>query len=177
VDGARTHPAAAPGAAPFLLVTLAAERRQNRIRKLVLISLVLVAAVAVSAGHADSTHALPTLVARSSSYGKVLFDDRGFVLYAFTRDHRGGKSRCYGACASAWPVYYEKGAIRAGKGVRRNLIGTVRRRGGRRQVTYAGRPLYYWHGDRSPGRIGCQAAVEYGGTWLVVRPSGKLVRE
>jgi hypothetical protein len=73
------------------------------------------------------------------------------------------------------PVYYKKGAIPAGKGVRRRLIGTVRRKNGRRQVTYGGRPLYHWYGDRSRGQIGCQAAVEFGGTWLVLKPSGKLV--
>ena len=47
---------------------------------------------------------------------------------------------------------------------------------GRRQITYAGRPLYYYVGDAKAGQILCQNAVEFGGTWLVVRPSGKLVR-
>ena len=38
------------------------------------------------------------------AFGKALFDGRGFVLYAFTRDH--GRSACYGACAKAWPPYF-----------------------------------------------------------------------
>src|SRR4051794_28838806 len=82
-----------------------------------------------------------TLTVKSSSYGRVLFDGRGYVLYSFTRDVK-GRSACYAACARAWPVYYAKGALRAGTGVKRSLVATIRRRDGRRQVTYAGRPLY-----------------------------------
>ena len=55
------------------------------------------------------------------------------------------------------------------------LVGTIRRTDGTRQVTYAGRPLYYYVGDRTPGQILCQDVVEYGGRWLVLRPSGKPV--
>jgi predicted lipoprotein with Yx(FWY)xxD motif len=117
----------------------------------------------------------PTLTVKSSSFGRVLFDGRGYVLYAFTRD-KNGRSACYGACAKAWPVYYAKGTLRAGTGIKRSLIGTTKRRDGRRQITYAGRPLYYYVGDTKAGQIRCQNVVEFGGAWLIVRPSGKLVR-
>jgi predicted lipoprotein with Yx(FWY)xxD motif len=143
------------------------------------LAVVALAAASVAGGapgRADSGQAAVTLTARSSAYGRILFDSRGFVLYAFTRDPKGGASRCYGACATAWPVYYAKNALRAGKGVQQKLIRTTRRRNGRRQVTYAGRPLYYYVGDRRPGEIRCQNVVEFGGTWLVVRPTGRLVR-
>ena len=56
------------------------------------------------------------------------------------------------------------------------LLGTVKRKNGRRQVSYAGRPLYYYVGDTRRGQILCQDVVEFGGRWLIVRPSGKLVR-
>ena len=49
-------------------------------------------------------------------------------------------------------------------------------RDGSRQATYAGRPLYYYVGDRKPSQILCQNVSEFGGLWLVVRPSGTLVR-
>ena len=136
--------------------------------------LLTLAAALVLAPAASSSRA-PTLIAHSSSYGKVLFDGRGFVLYAFTRDH--GRSACYAACAKAWPPYYApRGSLTVGAGVKRSLLGTVKRRNGRRQVTFAGRPLYYYVGDRSPGQILCQDVVEYGGRWLIVRPSGRLAR-
>ncbi len=133
----------------------------------------LLAALALAPSGSSSTGA--TLTAHASRFGTVLFDGRGYVLYAFTRDPR-GRSACYGACAKAWPVYFSRGTLRAGRGVKRALIGTRRRRDGRRQVTYAGRPLYYYVGDRRPGQILCQNVPEFGGTWLVVRPSGRLVR-
>ena len=42
---------------------------------------------------------------------------------------------------------------------------------GRRQVTYAGRPLYYYVDD-PPGEILCHNVEEFGGLWLAVQPSG-----
>lgn len=117
-----------------------------------------------------------TLTAASSRYGRVLFDGNGRVLYGFTRDRRGGPSRCYGACARAWPVYFKRGALRAGNGVKRSLLGTTKRKDGRLQVTYNGWPLYYYVGDTSRGAISCQNVNEYGGLWLVVSPAGRLVR-
>ena len=53
------------------------------------------------------------------------------------------------------------------------LLGTTTRRGGRRQVTYNGHPLYYYVTDTRPGQITCQDVVEFGGTWLVVDPRGQ----
>jgi predicted lipoprotein with Yx(FWY)xxD motif len=139
------------------------------------LAVVLVAAAVSGVAHA-SADGRAMLTVRSSSYGAILFDGRGRALYAFTRDRRGGPSRCYGACARAWPVYFAIGRPVAGKGVKRSLIGTVRRRDGRRQITYNGRPLYYYVGDRSAGQVSCQNVAEYGGTWLVMRASGALVR-
>ena len=144
-------------------------------RSLALAVLVLVAAT-FAAGAGASAGARATLTVRSSNYGSILFDGKGRALYAFTRDRRGGTSRCYGACARAWPVYFAGSRLVAGKGVKRSLIGTVRRRDGRRQITYDGRPLYYYVGDKSAGQVSCQNVAEFGGTWLVMRPSGALVR-
>ena len=115
-----------------------------------------------------------TLKVGPSRYGQVLYDGRGFVLYAFTHDTK-GKSLCTGACAAAWPPYLAK-SPKAGAGAVQSLLGTTRRADGSVQVTYGGRPLYYYVGDRSPGQILCQNVEEYGGLWLIVRGSGKLVR-
>ncbi len=62
-------------------------------------------------------------------------------------------------------------------GAQSSLLGTIARRGRRsRQVTYRGRPLYYYVSDRRPGQVTCQDVVEFGGTWLVVSPSGRAIR-
>lgn len=115
------------------------------------------------------------IVVSSSPFGQILFDARRKALYAFTKDPR-GKSVCSGACAKAWPPFIVRAKPAAGRGVRRALIGTTVRANGRRQATYRGRPLYYYVGDRKPGQVLCQNVTEFGGKWLVVRASGKLVR-
>jgi predicted lipoprotein with Yx(FWY)xxD motif len=139
------------------------------------ITVIALALLALAPAAMSRESVAPTLTVKSSSFGRVLFDGRGFVLYGFTRD-KNGRSACYGACAKAWPVFYAKATLRAGTGIKRSLIGTAKRRDGRRQITYAGRPLYYYVGDTKAGQILCQNVVEFGGTWLIVRPSGKLVR-
>jgi predicted lipoprotein with Yx(FWY)xxD motif len=116
----------------------------------------------------------PAVVVRASSFGRILFDGRGFVLYGFTRDPR-GSSACNAACARAWPPYLVKSRPRAGNGASARLLGTTKRANGSLQVTYAGRPLYYYVGDRRRGQILCQNVNEFGGAWRVVRPSGRLV--
>jgi len=110
-----------------------------------------------------------------SRYGRMLFDGKGRAIYLFTRE-KGTRSRCYGQCAVAWPPVFTKGAPRARAGVDRKLLGTTRRRDGRRQVTYNGHPLYYYITDTRPGQITCQDITEFGGTWLVVAPSGNAIR-
>ena len=131
------------------------------------------AAAARSSG--DAASAGGTVTVRSSQWGRILFDKNRRALYAFTRDPR-GKTVCNGACAVAWPPYIASGRLRAGAGAKTSLLGTTKRRDGKRQVTYAGRALYYYVGDRKPGEVRCQNVFEFGGLWLVMRPNGRLVR-
>lgn len=139
-----------------------------------LLAVLAVAAAALALAAPSPGRRGSTVGARTSEYGTILFDGRGFVLYLFTHDAR-GQSKCIGACAEAWPPFLARGRLLAGKGAAARLIGTTRRADGTRQITYAGRPLYYYRGDRTPGQILCQDVYEYGGRWLVVRPSGKPV--
>jgi predicted lipoprotein with Yx(FWY)xxD motif len=132
--------------------------------------------------HATSTDerdagasAATTVKAMKTRYGRILVDGRGRALYLFTRE-KGATSRCAGRCANAWPVFYARGRFRAGGGADADLLGTTKRRGGRRQVTYNGHPLYYYVTDRKPGQVTCQDVTEFGGTWLVVSPSGAAIR-
>ena len=111
------------------------------------------------------------IVLAGSDFGRMLYDSRKQAIYAFERDGR-DKPVCYGECAKAWPPVYAKGPPVAGRGVRKSLLGTVGRRGGRRQVTYAGRPLYFYaHED--PGQVLCHNVDLNGGLWWVIGRSGK----
>jgi predicted lipoprotein with Yx(FWY)xxD motif len=145
--------------------------------KKILVLLVVAALIPVSgaSGGGEAQQAKQALKVRSTRYGPILFDAGDRVLYAFTRDKRGGKSTCYGGCAAAWPVYFAKSTVTAMRGVKQSLIGTVRRRDGRRQVTYNGWPLYYY-AHEGPREVKCQNVDNYGGLWLVVKPNGRLVR-
>ena len=145
-----------------------------RIRLILSGVLALAAASVSSAALASPDGVRSRLTAGPSSYGRILFDGRGFALYAFTRDPR-GRSVCTGACAKAWPPYVVKTRPGAASGVKARLLGTTKRGDGSLQVTYAGRPLYYYVGDRSKGQVLCQNVTEFGGVWRVIRPSGALV--
>ena len=94
-------------------------------------------------------------------------------LFSFTRD-KGTSSRCYGACAAAWPVTYAKGSPVARGGARQSLVGRQRRKDGRFQATYAGKALYYYVDDR-PGVALCHNVREFGGLWLLERANGRSV--
>jgi predicted lipoprotein with Yx(FWY)xxD motif len=112
----------------------------------------------------------PLVTLRGSQFGPVLFDGRNRALYLFTRDPR-RQTRCYGACAEAWPPFYAKGRPRAGRGVNRDLLGTIKRRDGRRQVTYKGQALYFYVTD-PVGQVLCNDVVEFGGTWYALDAKG-----
>jgi predicted lipoprotein with Yx(FWY)xxD motif len=114
-----------------------------------------------------------TVKVARSQFGRILADGRGQALYYFDREQT-RRSECYGACAAAWPPVLTNGRPVAGKGARARLLGTTRRRGGKRQVTYRGRPLYYYVDD-APGRVLCHNVSEFGGLWLVIRPDGTPV--
>jgi predicted lipoprotein with Yx(FWY)xxD motif len=116
-----------------------------------------------------------TVKLRDSRYGRILVTGRGLTLYLFTKETT-PKPRCYGACAKAWPPFYTKGKPKAGAGLDPRKVGSSKRRGGRRQVTYDGHPLYRYFTEKKPGDIFCQNVPEFGGTWLVVGRTGDAVR-
>jgi len=112
---------------------------------------------------------------RRTSLGEVLVDGRGFTVYAFSRDGK-RKDQCVmtRGCTGVWPVIRTHGAPRAGRGVKRSLLGTIRISGGATQVTYAGHPLYHYSGDVSPGSTDYVGASQFGGVWRALKPSGAV---
>ncbi|SNR42728.1 Predicted lipoprotein with conserved Yx(FWY)xxD motif [Haloechinothrix alba] len=106
-----------------------------------------------------------------SEFGEMLFDGRGQAIYLFDRE-TSSEPECYDACAAAWPPVLTDGAPRAGGDAEDDLLGTTERADGSVQVTYAGRPLYFY-ADEDPGEVKCHNVDEYGGLWLVVTPGGE----
>ncbi len=114
------------------------------------------------------------IAAYSSPYGRMLYAKNRQAIYIFEKEKR-KKSKCYGGCAKGWPPVLTKGKgkPRGIRGVKQKLLGTTKRRGGARQVTYNGRPLYYYYDER-PGQVFCHNVIQYGANWAVIHPSGRI---
>jgi predicted lipoprotein with Yx(FWY)xxD motif len=123
-------------------------------------------------GSDDSGSSRETEVeAEGSALGTILTDSHGNTLYVFLADTE-GESTCYDECADNWPALRARGELVGGEGVDGSLLGTAERTDGTLQVTYAGRPLYYFAGDQQPGDTNGQ---EIGDVWYVVAPDGEPV--
>jgi predicted lipoprotein with Yx(FWY)xxD motif len=106
-----------------------------------------------------------------SDFGPMLFDSNKQAIYVFESDRRGG-TVCYGECAEAWPPVLTDGKPRPGKGAKASLLGTIKRRDGTIQVTYAAKPLYFYaHEGR--GEVRCHNVKLNGGFWWVVGADGE----
>jgi predicted lipoprotein with Yx(FWY)xxD motif len=111
-----------------------------------------------------------TITLGDSEFGQMLFGSNKQAIYVFENDSK-GKTVCYGECAEAWPPVLTKGKPKAGDGVKSSLLGTVKRRDGKLQVTYAGKPLYFYSHE-GPGEVRCHNVDLNGGFWWVVGPDG-----
>jgi predicted lipoprotein with Yx(FWY)xxD motif len=91
----------------------------------------------------------------TSSYGKT--------LYTFDKDQAGsGKSECVSTCADNWPpVYVEPGIKISGD------FSVITRSNGQKQLTYKGKPLYFFVKDKNPGD---KTGDNVNNVWHVVAP-------
>jgi predicted lipoprotein with Yx(FWY)xxD motif len=111
-----------------------------------------------------------TVAVANSKLGDILVDADGRTLYAFTKD-QGDQSACSGQCATNWPAL--TGTATAGTGAQATLLSSAMQTDGNSQVTYDGRPLYYFAGDNKPGDINGQGV---GNVWFALSASGDLVK-
>jgi len=123
---------------------------------------------------AASDHAAATLTittSKNATYGTILVS--GTTVYTL----KASSAACTAKCLKVWPeVLLPVGAKKAlaGRGVLASKLGTLTRAGGRRQVTYAGAPLYWFSKDRAPGQVNGNVTDTWG-KWSVVvtvKPSG-----
>ena len=125
----------------------------------------LAASVLILASTTTAAASAPVIRYRDDRFGPILATPKKQALYYWSVEKRaGGKIRCTGSCAKAWPPLYATGAV--AKKIRgiRGTFGTVRRPDGRRQVTFNGLAIYsYAH--EGPEQVLCNNA----GGWFVVR--------
>jgi predicted lipoprotein with Yx(FWY)xxD motif len=116
----------------------------------------------------------PTVRVASTGLGRVLVGSAGRTLYLFKADSR-TKSACSGACATAWPPLLVTGKPIVGTGLIASKLGTITRRGGGKQVSYNGHPLYLFIKDKKPGQTTGQGVTAFGAAWFVVSPVGNQI--
>ena len=103
--------------------------------------------------------------------GQVIENSAGFVFYRFDKDTAKPKSKsaCNGDCAKVWPPALTNDGKPELKGIDADLVGTVTRADGTKQLTVGGWPIYTYIGDKKPGTWKGQ---NVGGTWFVIKPDG-----
>ena len=136
-------------------------------RRAAFLTVLLAAALTAPPAMAAATK----ITLRGSEYGRMLWGPGRQAIYVFENDRR-DRSRCYGRCARAWPPVLTKAKPVAGRGVRKKLLGRTTRRNGKKQVTYAGKPLYYY-AHEGPREVRCHNVNLNGGLWWVVGANGK----
>jgi predicted lipoprotein with Yx(FWY)xxD motif len=90
----------------------------------------------------------------------VLVDANEKTVYLYDHD-TSAKSTCYGACARAWPPVLAPN----GTGPLPANVEVTLRNDGSRQLTYKGKPVYYYEGDENPGD---QNGDGIGGIWHII---------
>jgi predicted lipoprotein with Yx(FWY)xxD motif len=101
------------------------------------------------------------------TFGKVLSrPDKQVLYYWRVERNAGGKVRCVGSCAKAWPPLIVKSAKQVPRRVAgiAGTFGTIRRPDGRLQVTRNKLPLYTYAHER-PRQVLCNNV----NGWFVVR--------
>jgi predicted lipoprotein with Yx(FWY)xxD motif len=149
-------------------------------RRLILatISTAALLAAASAGAHvrAHASAAKPSVSVRSTKYGRILVDSKGYTLYLWAKDPR-NKTVCSDACENVWPLALVSGTPTAGPGVSASLLSTiaVSDSSTERELTYAGHPLYRYAPDVRPGLITGQGNTTFGAPWWLVSPSGTAI--
>ena len=132
----------------------------------------LVATGPASAGGVRTTRKVVISTIQNSKLGKILISGR--TLYTLAS----GKTPCLSLCVRIWPeVVLPSGVAKAtaGAGVSAAKLNSMTRSGHVRQVTYAGKPLYFFSGDKAAGQVRGAGLRDTWGKWsvVVVKPPSK----
>lgn len=124
-------------------------------------SFVIVDAASAASGHMAKIRVIAT--STNAKLGTILVS--GKTVYTL----KANKTPCAARCLKTWPeVLLPKGSkkAKAGTGVNSAKLGTVKRANGALQVTYAGKPLYWFSGDKAVGQVHGNITDTWG-TWSV----------
>jgi predicted lipoprotein with Yx(FWY)xxD motif len=115
----------------------------------------------------ESAARAPVIKYQDNQFGAILATRGKRALYYWNVEKRaGGKIRCTGACAKAWPplIVRSRSAVpRTIRGIT-GRFGVIRRPNGSLQVTHRGLPIYTYAHER-PEQVLCNNVDG----WFVVR--------
>lgn len=106
--------------------------------------------VALAEGAAGAASAVVVSTTKNAKLGTILVS--GKTVYTL----KASKTPCSTACLKVWPALKLPQGVKkatAGKGVSAAKLGTVKLKSGALQVTYGGKPLYFFVGDSSSGQV------------------------
>ena len=119
----------------------------------------------------------PTVMLRNhATLGNILTDNQGRTLYFFARDTK-GTSACAGGCLTRWPLFnVEDLVLPAGGALAAADFGEIGT-GASEQVTYKGRPLYYYspNNDGNVEQAGQTGGDNFGTVWYAAKPDYSLM--
>jgi predicted lipoprotein with Yx(FWY)xxD motif len=133
--------------------------------------------VASTAAHVAAAKAAPTISVRSSPYGKILVNSKGYTLYLWSKD-KPNRSECSGPCLGVWPFVLVSGKPTAGPGVNAKLLGTITVKvhgKTEHELTYNKHPLYTFVSDVKPGTISGEGSKSFPPAWWLVSPAGNAI--
>jgi predicted lipoprotein with Yx(FWY)xxD motif len=107
------------------------------------------------------------MISNKGNLGSFLTDRVGKTLYFFTKD-TSGASTCTGTCLANWPAFSADPVV-APSVLKPTDFSVLTRSDGAKQVSYMGRPLYYFAADTKPGDIKGEGVNN---VWYVANVSG-----
>jgi predicted lipoprotein with Yx(FWY)xxD motif len=132
-----------------------------------LAAVALAAMLAAPAAMTESSARAPVIKYRDNVFGPILATRAKKALYYWNVEKRaGGKIRCTGRCARAWPplIVRTRAAVPRRIAGIRGTFGTIRRPDGRLQVTHNRLPIYTYVNE-GPEQVLCDNVDG----WFVVR--------
>ncbi len=123
-------------------------------------------AASVEAAWAAKHPATLVSTTKSAMLGAYLETAQGRTLYTFTLD-TATKSSCTGVCANEWPPLLVPRGVKLAKvvhGLNASKFGEIMRPYGTFQLTYEGKPLYRFAGDKAAGQTKGQG---FDNVWFV----------
>ena len=117
----------------------------------------------IASSEAGAASVVTVSSAKNANLGTILVS--GKTLYTL----KPGTTACTAACLKVWPALVLPTGVtkaKAGSGVTAAKLGTVKRNGVV-QVTYGGKPLYFFAGDTTTGQVNGDVTDTWG-KWTAV---------